>query len=141
MTEFTAAQKKAFTACRKKIQKVFEKYQAQGLVTYIGHKKTCFSPATFPYTYVYFEAKAITGQTITNFGVNFSMTNGVTYKWGLMRILLDADDPEVKKYETKIQKAFKDREKWTEVMNNILNDIKKETVFERFIYKKAAEEA
>lgn len=137
MKEITSEQKKAFTNCRKVFQKIFDKYREQGLLTHQGKMKTCFSSTPCPYTYIYFDAQAITGQRAKNFGIRFNMNTGITYIYGIVGMLLNPDYEDNKK----ALKNFKDKEKWTKFAVDLVEEIKKETAMSRFIYKKAVEEA
>jgi len=136
MKEITTEQKKAFTKCRKIFQKVFDKYKEQGLLTHQSGMKTCFSSTPCPYTYIYFDAQAITGQRAKNFGIRFNMNTGITYIYGVIGMLLNPDYEDNKKALIN----FKDKEKWTKFAVDLVEEIKKETAMSRFIYKKALEE-
>ena len=130
----TPAQLKMHKACKKKIQKIFDKYQAQGLITYLKGRKTCFSTGWASYyKRIYFEAKAFTGQRSTNFGFTFTMEDGITYYQGVMKILLEPDSD---KYINTIYQRFKDKEKWTPIMRSFAEEVKRETALERFLWRK-----
>lgn len=142
----TPAQKRVFQSCKKKIQKIFDKYQAQGLLTLQGHKKTCFGNSPIPYTTVLFEAQAITGQMEKNFGIWLSMDKGVDFCCGLASTLLtfrgritDGELREIRDQDTNYQK-FKDKDKWISFFEKIIAEIEKETVLERFAWMKDMED-
>ena len=130
--EVTPAQKKAFTACRKKIQKIFDKYNEQGLIIHTASNKTCFRRSQIPYLNIYFVAKINSHSKQTVFGFTLSMLLGFTSWWGVASILINKED----KFMKDLYKNFPDKEKWEPVIKNILKEVEKETVFERFIFRK-----
>ena len=137
MSEITRTQRKIYTECKKEIERIYNKYRDQGYFELLADRKTCFASTFCPY--IEFDVGLLDNYDLPSnyFGFTFNMYKGIYRYEGGLDVLLCSENSILKDALAEVR----NKDKWVKFAKDFVEEINKATIFSRFMYRKAEEEA